>query len=155
MESCTRCQQQEAQEANSPLHAYFSALLGNRSIEETTLVQDNSAGVSRQHDRFEIMSRRGECSCYISSASAQRFLSSSATNDSTLALGENRWGSEILDSSSDHSGMDASGVGSSSSGNNRMRLSLDKPKRPPRRRSSPTILLDEADQEKLRAYDNC
>ena len=157
MESCNQCDQQGTQVANSPLQAYFSTLLGNRTVRKTELIQDNSAGASRQPYRADILSRRGSCDCYISPEPGSRCSSASATNDSVLAVGENRWGLETLDASSEHSTgrMDASGVGSSSSGSDRVRLSLDKPKRPPRRRSSPIIILDEADMEQLLSHDNC
>lgn len=147
------------------MHAYFSTLMSSRSIGETTLIQDNSAGASGQQDRREIMTRWGKgrrcehsgMSNDVMPTSASRFTSSSVIpeiNDSVLLAGENRWGSETLDSS-EHSSMDVSAIGSSNNSNSSRRLSFDKPKRPPRRRSSPTIVLDETDLEHLHSFDQC
>ena len=136
--SCNHCEQHQEQETNSPLHAYFSSLMSQRSIAETTLIQDNPSTSMSRRDRRSTMSKTRKvrrCECNRSSMDRSASSSDVAINDELFLLEDSadRWRSEPMESSSEHSA-DASGRG-----RDRVRLSVDKPKLP-KRRSSPGIL---------------
>ena len=129
----------------SPLHAYFSTLMSSQqSLAEATLVQDNPATSSRSK-RSNVANTRRKRFLRQSTQDISLFSPGAlpTLDDTSLSMESDRWESETSLDSSDHSFR----CGASSAGD-RMRLSLDKP-RLPKRRSSPIIMLDEAELRQM------